>query len=125
MLEIFDQANEIRAHADFFEQGTPDTEWIASIGKWSEKPVIIAGDGRILRNPAEQQILKSCNVMFVFLASGWTNLGWDDWAWKLIKVWPDIVRNTSKVLHPTVFKVGVSNLKVQQKFRTSEIPGRA
>lgn len=118
MLEIFDQKNEIRAHADFFEQGTPDVDWMSKVASWGQPPIVVAGDGRILKNPAEQKVLRDSNLMFVHLAKGWTNLQWNDWAWKIIRVWPDVVRNVEKLRDPWILEVSI-NLKVVQRMKTS------
>lgn len=49
ILEIFDRDNEIRAHRDYFSPATPDVTWLAQISEWDPKPVVVCGDGRILR----------------------------------------------------------------------------
>ena len=49
LLEAFDRENQIRPLLDHFPKGTPDTEWIAAISKWTPKPAVICGDARILR----------------------------------------------------------------------------
>jgi len=51
--------------------------------------------------------LKECNLMFVCLAPGWPRLPWDDYAWKIVKVWPDIVKNVAQARYPMVFEVTV------------------
>jgi hypothetical protein len=58
LLEVFDPENEVRAHKDSFAKGTPDTQWLQQISTWTPKPVVVCGDGRILRNRAELAILK-------------------------------------------------------------------
>lgn len=114
MLEAFDPEHEIRAHRDHFEPGAPDTRWLATIAEWEPKPVVVCGDGRILRNPTERRVLMSCGLTFVYLEKGWTSAKWDDFAWRFVKVWPNIVRNASKTREPSVFAVNFSSLKVQK-----------
>lgn len=116
LLEAFDRNNEIRALLDHFERGTPDTVWISKIAQWAPKPVVVCGDGRILRNKVERKVLRDAELTFVCLASGWTNLSWDVFAWKIIKVWPAIVQSAGAVIRPTVFEVSPATLKVGKSY---------
>lgn len=120
MLEAFDRRHKVSAHDDYFGQATSDIEWLASIGCWSPKPVVICGDGRILKNKAERAVLRDQQLMFVYLAPGWTNLNWaSDFAWKIVKVWPEIVSEVQRAREPTIFEVAPKSLKVSlmQKVR--------
>jgi hypothetical protein len=47
-------------------------------------------------------------LTFVYLVKGWTNLKWEDFAWKIIKCWPDVVRNVEKCRFPSVFEVTIN-----------------
>jgi hypothetical protein len=114
LLEAFDQENEVRHLTDHFKKGTADAEWIGAIGAWDPKPVVIGGDGRILRNKAELAALRTADLSFVFLASGWTKLDWNTFAWKIVKAWPGIVENVQRAREPTVFEVRPGNLKVRR-----------
>lgn len=122
MLEHFDARNEVRALEDHFPKGVSDREWMPEIARWDPKPNVIAGDGRILRNPSEQQVLRDCDLTYFYLSGGLMNLEWDQFAWKLIKVWPDIRRNAERIRAATVFEVaGGSSLKVVRRFATSDL----
>ncbi len=121
MLEIFDLEHEVRHLLDAFERGTADTVWLRQIAEWEPKPIIIGGDGRILRNKAERRVLRHAELSFVFLAGGWSNLPWETQAWKIIRVWPDIVRNVAAVRFPTVFEVSVGACKVRLIAETRKI----
>ena len=115
MLDIFEQKHQVRACLDYFEQGTADTDWMQAIMSWGENETTVAvcGDGRILKNKAEKRVLKECQLMFVYLARGWTNLEWSVFGWKIIKVWPDIVKNVEQVHCPMVFEVAAGSLKIK------------
>lgn len=121
MLNHFELKYEVRAYSDYFTQGTPDSEWMQKVASWDDVTVAICGDGRILKNKVERQVLKECDLMFVLLASGWTTLQWTVFGWKIVKAWPDIVRNVEQARYPTVFEVTVGNLKVRSRGRTSDL----
>lgn len=123
MLTIFERKHKIRAHCDYFEPGTPDPEWLKVLASWneSETTVVVCGDGRILRNKVQKRILKECGLMFVYLAPGWTTIEWEDFAWKIIKVWPNIVKNVEEATYPMVFEVTVGSLKIQTRGRISNL----
>lgn len=114
LLEAFDQENEIRHITDVLGKGTPDVEWLTAAGGWTPKPVIIGGDGRILRRKSELAALKAADLSFVFLAPGWTNLNWPTFAWKIVKAWPGVASNVSRALRPTVFELKPGNLKIDR-----------
>ena len=75
LVEAFDRENEIRPLLDHFERGTPDITWIPAISVWNPKPVVICGDGRILKNKVERQVLKEAGLNFICLASGQISRG--------------------------------------------------
>lgn len=91
------------------------------IAKWETKPIVISGDGRILRNAVERQVLRECDLMFVHFAQSWTNIPWPEQAWKGIRVWPHIVKNVEKIRKPTVFEVNVTSSKVKRVSLVSEL----
>jgi len=114
LLEVFERKHEVRPHKAYFLPGISDTEWISQVASWEPKPAILGGDGRILTRPAELEALKQARLTFVFLAKGWTNLAWETFAWKLLKVWPDVVQNVERVRLPSLFQVTI-NEKVEHQ----------
>lgn len=125
LLEAFDRENQMIPLLDVFPPGTKDVVWIPQVAAWAEKPIVICGDGRILRNKVERETLRGAGLKFVCLASGWTNLDWPTFAWKLIKVWPAIVLTSQLALRPTVFEVSCQTLKVEKSYElTAPMPRR-
>ncbi len=120
MLVHFDRKNEIRAHVDYFDPATPDTEWMREIADWGSDVITVCGDGRILKNNAEKKVLKECDLMFVHLARGWTNMPWEQLAWKFIKAWPPIVKEVSQANFPMLFQVSLKG-KVTSMGRISSL----
>jgi len=116
MLGYFDRKNEMRASVDYFKKGTPDTDWLSTVAKWGDKTVVVSGDARILLNKVERQVLKECKLTCVYLARGWTKLPWEESAWRIVKAWPDIVKNVEQAPYPSVFEVSLGP-KVQAEGR--------
>jgi len=123
MLDSFERQHQVRAYLDYFDRGVPDTDWIPVVASWNENDttVAICGDGRILKNKVEKQVLKEYNLMFVYLAPGWTNIEWSVFGWKIVKVWPNIVKNVEQASYAMVFEVAVGNLKIQTRGRISNL----
>ncbi len=123
MLSYFEQEREVRALLDYFDKGTPDIDWMQVLAKWNENEttIVVSGDGRILKNKVQKHMLKECGLMFVHLASGWTHTVWPDYGWKIIKVWPDVVRNVVDARYPMAFEVMVGSLKVRPIGRISNL----
>ena len=121
LLEVFDPRNEIRVLDDYFEEATPDIDWMRQVADWNPKPAIICGDGHILKNKAEMMTLRDSDLMFVYLAPGWTKLKWADFAWKIIKAWPGIVNDVKRANRATIFLVHVKSLKVERICLVSDL----
>ncbi len=120
MLSYFDRNNEMRASIAYFPKGTHDKDWLPVVASWGDKIVVVSGDARILKNRVERQVLKECKLGFVYLAPGWTKLQWEEYAWKIVKVWPDIVKNVEQTPYPSVFEVSMG-LKVQAESLISKL----
>lgn len=114
LLEAFDRTHQIRPLLDYVEKGTADAEWMAKLAAWTSKPVVISGDSRILKNRVEWQALKEAKLMWVYLRGA--NIPWETFAWKIIRVWPDIRDSAVRALRPAVFEVSMTTLKVEKRF---------
>lgn len=95
------------ALGDEFDQGLPDEEWIQEVGTWTPKPVILGGDGRILKNPAQQEALCDAGMHFVFLTEGFARLPWDTQVVKVLQVWGEVREKVSMARDPTVFRIKI------------------
>ena len=117
MVDALEREHTARAHDDDvrFTPTTPDVEWIATLGADAPPWIIISGDGRILRNKAELAALKEAKLTFFCMCKAWMHMGIYEWAWKFVKVWPDIVEN-AKGATPRIFEVsGGGGLKVERR----------
>jgi len=112
MLDIFDRKNTVEHHDDHFDENTSDIEWLGTIAKWDPKPVVVSSDLRILRNPAESQALRGTELTFFALEKQWPQFSWEEWAWRMVKVWPLVVRHANPRT-PTVFRVPTQGQKIE------------
>jgi hypothetical protein len=123
MLGHYDRTHTVIYHDDRFEKTTPDTAWLSEIAGWDPVPVVVSGDGRILRNPAELQVLQGLPLTFFLFVEAWLHLPWREHAWKAVKVWPEIVAASSP-RRPSIFRIPVSANKVEFESLTSELGAR-
>lgn len=120
MLGHYDRLHTVIYHDDRFERTTPDTVWLDAIAKWDPVPVVVSGDGRILKNPAELQVLRDLPLTFFLFAPAWLRLPWRDYAWKAIKVWPEVVAAAAPP-RPSVYRIPVSAPKVEFQSYTRDL----
>ena len=90
-LNALDKNNEIKHLKEIFEQDTPDIEWMNKLAK-EKNWVIITIDNGIRKNAYERKAWKESKLMVFFLAGRWTNFVYWDKAYRLIKVWPNIIK---------------------------------
>jgi hypothetical protein len=121
MLNCFEQKHTIRPYLDHFQRGVKDIEWMKTVVSWGDLSTVVTADCRILSNKVERRALKESKLMFVFLKSAWTHLEWNDYCWKIIKVWPSIISNVEQATFPTIFEVTAGNLKVETLSLTKDL----
>ena len=107
LLRAFDGTSRIVALVDYYNgrKRVPDLEWIRDVSAWPEKPIVLCGDGHILTRPGERQALREAELTFVHLARGWTNLPWNLYAVKIIRVWPSILEWAKDTESPAIIEV--------------------
>ena len=96
-----------------FNRDIADADWIRALaeeGDW----IIVSGDIRIPKNPAERQAWLESGLTSFFLGRGWTGLSFWDQAWKLVQWWPRIIDQAAKVEPPAAFLVPVKGSKFEQ-----------
>ena len=69
-------------------------QWLGRISKLprERRPVILSMDDGIVANSLSRAAMKECGSVFVFLAKAWSNEPWESLAWRILKVWPELVR---------------------------------
>ena len=117
ILRAYEDRNQIFLFTDKFQKGTPDVNWIQNAGTWQPKPIIVGGDGRILRNDVERRILRESGCAYLYLSPGWTNTPVHPYAWKMLKFWPDVINH----LHD-LNRQAVVELSTNGKLRRYSLP---
>lgn len=122
MVDAFDGEHSARAHDHDgrFNERTPDTEWMSALGKDDPPWIVVSADGCILTKKAERQVLREANLTFFCMSRQWGKMKIPEYAWKFIKVWPDIVSAAkTSVTIPRIFEVsGGHGLKIREIGRT-------
>ena len=72
-----------------FKPSTPDPEWISTIAH--EGFVIVSGDPRISRNPANREAWLESGLTAFFFGDGWASKKLMVQAAELVRWWPTIV----------------------------------
>jgi hypothetical protein len=108
MLRAFDDRHEIQPFLEQFERGTPDETWIPQIGARNTKPIIVSGDGRILTNAVQRQLLRESGCIYVHLVPGWTNTPWEMYAYRIVRYWPEVVRRCAAARQQTVLALRIN-----------------
>jgi hypothetical protein len=121
MVDAFEASHTARAHDDDsrFNAQSPDTEWMATLAADDPPWVVISSDNRILRSKAERQALREANLTFFCMGRPWQRMKIHEYAWKFIRVWPEIVRHAvESVGSPAIFEV--TEKKVHRLSRTRD-----
>jgi hypothetical protein len=97
MVDIFETDHTVRHHDEDarFTPTSRDVEWIEKLAADDPAWIVISGDGRILKSRAERAALLEAKLKFFCLAKAWMNMPFAEYAWKFIRVWPEIVQNAT------------------------------
>lgn len=90
-----------------FPQNITDVEWIPALAKeggW----IVICGDLNIIRTRAEKPVWKASGLTGFFLKKGWINLTPWEQAWRLVKIWPQIVKQAELASPGSTYGVDVN-----------------
>lgn len=110
LLKSFDGGrHQFELFLDVYPPGTPDTDWILTLGKRREKPFILSLDDGMLANAVTRRALRESGCHFVYFARDWSKrYDWENLAWRLVKAWPKIVAAAKDVDRPSTLFVTVN-----------------
>jgi hypothetical protein len=115
MVNGFEPEHTIRHHDDYegLTPTTTDVEWMQTISQDDPTWIVLSGDGRILKNKVERSVLEGAGLTFFCLNKAWMSIKIYEYAWKFMKVWPEILESAQHSKHK-LFEVGAGKaLKVQ------------
>jgi hypothetical protein len=72
---------------------TPDIEWMRKLGGSGIDWKIISGDMDIIDTAHERAALLECRLTFFACDHSWTKIKAPEQAWKIVKLWEEIVRH--------------------------------
>lgn len=83
---------------------TPDIEWIRKLATSGLDWKIVSGESDIIDTAQERAALLESGLTFFSMDHNWGNAGASEQAWKLVKIWDQIVR-CSEATTPTLYRV--------------------
>lgn len=105
ILDIFDGVNQSRHITDYFDPGTPDLDWLKEMGEWDVRPVVLSGDGAILKNKAERRQLRDANMTYIVWSKSWVNMGFEGQVVTMLKAWPKLRAEVIRIRQPSLFEL--------------------
>lgn len=107
-----------------FHSKTTDVEWMQAIGGDQPKPIVISGDGKILKRPDEVNTLREQRLTFFLLGEDFEEMPARVQAWKFLKSWESIVDICEKkIREPSIYRVRAgTSQKVEFERHTKELP---
>lgn len=114
MIDVFEVEHAVTHQDDDarFPADTPDVDLIQGLAGDDPKPVLVTADINIRRRPVERQALAASGLTVVFLKARFHDLSFHQQAVKLLGVWPELVRQTTRVREPTAFEITAAAKKV-------------
>lgn len=93
MVNEYECDHTVRHHDEDarFCQTTADEVWIATLAKDDPPWVALSGDGRILSNKVMRVRLEQVGLRFFCMSKPWMKMPFPEYAWKFVRIWPEIV----------------------------------
>ncbi len=105
-----------------FDRKDSDTLILNKLSGADPKPVFLTVDlNMFYRNHHERQALKDSGLTCFFFVETFLNLEFPIQAWKLMRLWPEIVAQSRHCTRPTAFEIRPRSTEVQYVCLTSEI----
>lgn len=98
------------AHDTRFAKTTPDPEWVAALAADETAPVVLTADERLFKDATNRSAGKSSGLTyFCVVQSTIQNQKADAYAWKLMKLWPTMVRLVDTQSTPSIYMVRLAS----------------
>lgn len=92
---------------DGFPFNAPDEEWAGSLMRSGRRWAVVTSD-KFQKNHGERELVKTSGMVWFFLLPGWNDQAYWVKSWKLIKAWPDIMREARRAKINSSFSVQVN-----------------
>jgi len=105
-IETPQSKSEILHLREKFKSNVDDYDWLNTLvleGGW----VVVSADPRITRNELQKKIWREKNIVLFVLEKGWRGQKLWDRAWRLVRVWPDILKTAKKAKPGSAYKISV------------------
>lgn len=86
----------------------PDVEWIEHLSATGEDWLIISGDGRIRKNPAERTAYRRAKLKGVLLAPAYQKTPMGKCCGNIVARWDDVLDFTSKIAAPYLVELSIN-----------------
>lgn len=118
LLRALDPDKKIHHLRERWPPSTHDDVWLPALaaeGDW----VVLSGDVRISKSAKLREAWKAAapKLTTFFLAPGWTNLGFWEQAWRIVRWWPLITEQSDRMEPGAVFLVPAGGAFKFQTFR--------
>ena len=96
----------------FYPQDTKDPVWLPRLGQDAPEVIVLTADPRISRSPQNRAAWLESGLTIFFLRSFADLSSWEQ-AWRIVKWWPENVKEASGARRGSGFLVSVSG-KIEQ-----------
>jgi hypothetical protein len=101
----------VHALKDKFAQDTGDIEWIEALAKEGDW-VVITCDKDIARKGAIKNAWKRCGLIGFVLRPAWQGFPPMEQAWRLMKIWPRVVKQCELAAPGSTYELGIKGDKI-------------
>lgn len=125
MLDAYECVHQVIHQDDDarFSPQTRDIELLESLSAELPKPIFVTADVHIRRRPHERKALAESELTVVFLKGGFLNQSMHAQAMKILGIWPELVKTTTRAKEPTAFEITAAFKKLNRLGSTASLAG--
>jgi hypothetical protein len=105
MLRAYEKARqepvEFMTPEETYGDNSGPADWLEYVAKWAPKerhrPTIFMLDDGIRENAVGLETMRQSACNFLVLARRWSRTPWADFAWRLVKHWPNMVAELASI----------------------------
>ena len=104
---------EVRHVTDYAEADTPDVDLVQMLADIEEEVVFVTQDRKMNKRSLERHALDDSGLKVMFLDNGWSNLSYEEKAWRLVRAWPKVVSECKRTRPSTKMRLAVKNERIR------------